>query len=218
MVSLIDVTIDRAELRAAARGDAAQAAAPGRAHAGAGPAPAHGLGDLAARSAARAVHGQGAPARCPARRRVERHASWPELDGDRLVALIEDAFDRPLAPGFRDRPFAAAYVADDYRGAAVVEATALRAVPVQVRGHHGRAGRGRRPRSVAGAGRGLAARCTGAAAPTTRSPPWYRDQCDGLHRFALAGTAWMALWRGLAPAEIPAAIDHCMTTPPDFTG
>jgi acetylglutamate synthase len=147
--------------------------------------------------------------------RVERRASWTELDGDRLIGLIEEAFGRPLAPGFRGREFAAAYVADDYRGAAIVESTALApylskfAVTTVARGE--------------GVGRDLWRALVAdwprlywrsrADNPIT---PWYRDQCDGLHRFELAGTPWMALWRGLAPAEIPAAIDHCMATPPDF--
>ena len=45
---------------------------------------------------------------------------------------------------------------------------------------------------------------------------WYREQCDGMARIQLAGEAWWVLWRGLAPLEIPTAIDHCATTPPDF--
>jgi acetylglutamate synthase len=148
--------------------------------------------------------------------KVERRASWGELDGDRLVALIEDAFGRPLAPGFRDRAFAAAYVADDYRGATIIDAPALApylskfAVTTVARGE--------------GVGsdlwRALVAdwpRLYWRSRADNPITPWYRDQCDGLHRFELAGTAWMALWRGLAPAEIPAAIEHCVTTPPDFT-
>jgi acetylglutamate kinase len=147
--------------------------------------------------------------------RVERRASWGELDGERLVALIEDAFGRPLAPGFRDRPFTAAYVADDYRGAAVVEATPLApylskfAVTTVARGE--------------GVGRDLWRplvadwpRLYWRSRADNPITSWYRDQCDGLHRFTVGGIAWVALWRGLAPSEIPAAIEHCMTTPPDF--
>lgn len=148
--------------------------------------------------------------------RVERHAGWPELDADRLVALIEDAFGRPLVAGFRDRPFAAAYVADDYRGGAVVETTQLApylskfAVTTVARGE--------------GVGRDLWRALVAdwprlywrsrADNPIT---PWYRDQCDGLHRVTIAGAPWVVLWRGLDPTEIPAAIAYCVSAPPDFT-
>ena len=50
---------------------------------------------------------------------------------------------------------------------------------------------------------------------------WYREHCDGLQRLAVptatGDTApWVVFWRGLAPDELPAAIAHCATTPPDF--
>jgi hypothetical protein len=35
-------------------------------------------------------------------------------------------------------------------------------------------------------------------------------------RFQLAGETWWALWRGLAPIEIPLAIEYCQASPPDF--
>jgi bifunctional N-acetylglutamate synthase/kinase len=148
--------------------------------------------------------------------RVERKATWSELDAPRMVAVIEEAFGRPLVPGFAGRPFAAAYVADDYRGAAIVDGTALApylskfAVTTVARGE----GVGRDLwRAIAADWPRLYWRSR-ADNPITS---WYREQCDGLHRFTLGKTAWVALWRGLAPAEIPAAIDYCMSTPPDFT-
>jgi hypothetical protein len=148
--------------------------------------------------------------------RVERHAGWATLDAARTLALIEEAFGRPLVAGFSDRAFAAAYVADDYRGAAIVEATALApylskfAVTTVARGE----GVGRDLwRALADDWPRLYWRSR-ADNPITS---WYREQCDGLHRFTVGATGWVALWRGLAPAEIPAAIDHCMTAPPDFS-
>ena len=45
---------------------------------------------------------------------------------------------------------------------------------------------------------------------------WYRENCDGMARFQLAGETWWALWRGLAPIEIPLAIEYCQASPPDF--
>jgi acetylglutamate kinase len=149
--------------------------------------------------------------------KVERHASWAALDADRLVALIEEAFGRPLVPGFKGRPFAAAYVADDYRGAAIVDDTVLGpylskfAVTTVARGE--------------GVGRDLW-RPLAADYPRlfwrsrTDNPitSWYREQCDGFQRIAIAGAPWVALWRGLPAAEVPAAIEYCATAPPDFLG
>jgi acetylglutamate kinase len=149
--------------------------------------------------------------------KVERYATWRDLDGDRLVALIEEAFGRPLVGDFRARPFVAAYVADDYRGAAVVTDTALGpylskfAVTTVARGE--------------GVGRDLWRPLTTdfprlywrsrADNPITA---WYRDQCDGLHRFVMGGEKWLVLWRGIDDAEIPAAIAYARDAPPDFHG
>ncbi|MEZ4368845.1 MAG: hypothetical protein R2939_21585 [Kofleriaceae bacterium] len=146
---------------------------------------------------------------------ISRATRWDDLDGDRLVALIEDAFGRRLAPGFRERPFHTAFVAGDYRGAALVVDTPLGpylskfAVTTMARGE--------------GVGRDLW-RALIAAYPKLfwRSradnpiTSWYREQCDGLQRLTAAGSPWVVLWRGLPPTELAAAIAHCLATPPDF--
>jgi acetylglutamate kinase len=147
--------------------------------------------------------------------RVERFAAWSDLDGDRLVALIEDAFGRRLVDDFRHRPFIAAYVADDYRGGAVVTDTALGpylskfAVTTVARGE--------------GVGRDLwrplvadFPRLFWRSRADNPITAWYRDQCDGLHRLELAGEKWLVMWRGVAADEIPAAIAHARTAPSDF--
>ena len=35
-------------------------------------------------------------------------------------------------------------------------------------------------------------------------------------RIAIADAPWWVLWRGLAPLEIPSAIQYCAGSPPDF--
>ena len=149
--------------------------------------------------------------------RVERHTTWHELDAPRMLALVEEAFGRRLAPGFAARPFAAAYVADDYRGAAIVTASTGALGPYLSKFAVTTVARGE------GVGRDLWRALVAdyphlfwrsrADNPITA---WYRDQCDGLHRFRTGGVDWVAMWRGLAPAEIPAAIEYCATTPTDF--
>jgi hypothetical protein len=147
--------------------------------------------------------------------RVTRYRSWIDLERERLVALVEEAFGRPLVPGFDARPLAAAYVADDYRGAALVTETSLApylskfAVTVVARGE--------------GVGRDLWRAMevdyprlywrSRAGNPITA---WYREHCDGMVRVRIAGSDWVVLWRGLEPREIADAVDYCRAQPPDF--
>ena len=109
------------------------------------------------------------------------------------------------------RPLRAVYVADDYRGAAIVTDTALApylskfAVTLEARGE----GVGRDLWRVMQAELPRLYWRSRAGNPITG---WYREQCDGMQR---AGD-WVVLWRGLDPGELPAAIAHCAALPPDF--
>ena len=147
--------------------------------------------------------------------KVTRYREWVEIERQRLVALVEEAFGRPLISGFEARPLAAAYIADDYRGAALVTETPLApylskfAVTVVARGE-----------GVGGdLWRAMAADYprlywrSRAANPITA---WYREQCDGLVRVKIGPTDWVVLWRGLEPREIADAVEYCRAQPPDF--
>jgi bifunctional N-acetylglutamate synthase/kinase len=148
--------------------------------------------------------------------RVVRHAGFTELDLDRLVALVEEAFGRPLLPSFSERPTLAIYLADDYRGAAIVTDAPLGpylskfAVDVGARGE--------------GIGRDLWRAMSGdyprlfwRSRPANPITAWYRENCDGLQRIQSRSGDWVVLWRGLAPSEIPDAIAYCRELPADFT-
>jgi len=146
---------------------------------------------------------------------VEAFSHWHELDRPRLISLVEEAFGKPLVSDFGSRPFLRAYVADDYRGAAIVTQTPLGpylskfAVTTVARGE--------------GVGRDLWRHLTGelpqlfwrsrADNPITS---WYREQCDGLQRITVQGQAWVVLWRGLSAEQLAAAIQYCQAAPPDF--
>ena len=146
---------------------------------------------------------------------ISRHDRGEGVDPARLVALVEEAFGRRLVTELHALPLRAVYVADDYRGAAVVTDTALApylskfAVNLEARGE--------------GVGRDLWAamqsdlpRLTWRSRAGNPITAWYRDQCDGFQRVRAHGTDWVVLWRGLAADEIPAAIAHCEATAPDF--
>ncbi|HTJ45112.1 MAG TPA: hypothetical protein VL463_23560 [Kofleriaceae bacterium] len=147
--------------------------------------------------------------------RVARYRRWDELDAPRLLALIEEAFGRPLAIDLRARPLETAYVADDYRGAAIITDTPLApylskfAVTTVARGE-----------GVGGdLWRALAAdhpRLFWRSRAGNPITAWYRDQADGLVRVTIDGAPWVVLWRGLEPREIPDAVAYCSASPADF--
>jgi bifunctional N-acetylglutamate synthase/kinase len=147
--------------------------------------------------------------------RVVRHDGFAGLSLDRLVALVEEAFGRPLVPDFAERPTLAIYLADDYRGAAIVTDAPLGpylskfAVDVGARGE----GIGR------DLWRAMAAdypRLFWRSRPANPITAWYRENCDGLQRISSRSGDWTVLWRGLAPSEIPDAIAYCRDLAPDF--
>ena len=139
---------------------------------------------------------------------IARHLAWSELDAGRLLALVEESFGRPLLPGFQDRPLLAAYVAGDYRGAAIVTPAPL--APYLSKFAVGTVSRGE------GVGRDLwramqhdFPRLFWRSRADNPITSWYRENCDGMVRIAIADAPWWVLWRGLAPLEIPSAIQYC---------
>lgn len=147
---------------------------------------------------------------------ITRHLAWDTVDPVRLRTVVEEAFGRALVPDFASRALLAAYVADDYRGAAIVTPAPL--APYLSKFAVGTVSRGE------GVGRDLW-RAMQADMPRLfwRSradnpiTSWYREHCDGMAKIVVADTPWWVLWRGLAPLEIPSAIQYCQAAPPDFT-
>jgi hypothetical protein len=139
------------------------------------------------------------------------HAGWDGVDRARLAALIETAFGRRLRPSFWDRLPERVLLAGDYRGAAVVELTpqgpylSKLAVGAAARGE----GIGRDLwRALAREYRTLTWRGR-AGNPIA---PWYQEQCDGMAKLG----AWHVYWRGLSPADIPAALAAASAAPVDL--
>ena len=146
---------------------------------------------------------------------ITRHLRWDSVDRTRLRALVEESFGRPLQADFEKKPMLAVYVADEFRGAAVVTPAPLApylskfAVTTVSRGE----GVGRDLWRAMAADMPRLFWRSRAANPITS---WYREQCDGMQRVTVGGEPWWVLWRGLAPLELPTAIDYCVTSPPDF--
>ncbi len=133
------------------------------------------------------------------------------VDCSRLQALIETAFGRTLIEDFFTRPIHALYLADDYRGIAIITDTPAGhyltkfAVDRQARGE--------------GVGhdlwRVLHTNCPQIFWRSRADNPlvaWYEQQCDGLIR----NDSWHVFWRGLRTEDIPRAIDYAHHAPIDF--
>jgi acetylglutamate kinase len=146
---------------------------------------------------------------------VTRFDRGEGIDPARLHALVEEAFGRRLVTDLLDRPTRAIYVADDYRGAAVVTDTQLApylskfAVTLEARGE--------------GVGRDLwrsmdadLPRLYWRSRAANPISAWYREQCEGAQRVRIDDTEWIVFWRGLAAAELPGAIAYATSSAPDF--
>ena len=155
------------------------------------------------------TRGAGTLIRCGAR--VHRIEKLSELDRDAFHQLLTSSFGREPLPTFYLREPQALYIADDYRGAAVIEERGLCAylskfaVDVGARG--------------AGIGGDLWRRLSAEyprllwrSRPENPINPWYQSQCDGLIR----REHWHIFWRGLQPAEISEAIVVAEEATEDF--
>ena len=142
---------------------------------------------------------------------IVRHESYATIDVPRLRALVEASFGKTLAPDYFERPMLAAYVDEQYRGAAIFEpgdaAAYLSKFSVEPQAQ--------------GEGMGLDlwqafSRDFQRFFWRTRHEnpvlPWYLGIADGMARRPL----WHVLWRGLEPERIPSAIAEAEAKPSDF--
>ncbi len=142
---------------------------------------------------------------------IHTRAGYADVDHARLNGLIESAFGRAPLEGFFEHPVSHVFLEETYRGAALVNQTELGgyltkfAVEREAQGE--------------GIGRDLWERMTAEypqvfwrARPHNPVNAWYTQQADGLCRFA----DWHVFWRGLLPAQIPAAIAHALAAPVDI--
>lgn len=149
--------------------------------------------------------------------RIESHPSIAAIDRERLKALLESAFARPMiegaiGPGGRlEAETERVYIEENYLGAALLSQT-----PVGV--YLSKFAVERRAQ-----GEGIGTDLWSVlvhnhpvffwrARPTNPITPWYAKQADGLVRFP----DWHVFWRGLPPEKIPAAIEYALAAPVDF--
>jgi len=143
--------------------------------------------------------------------RIDTRDGWAGVDPPRLRALFESAFGRTIRDDFFTRPITRTFVEESYRGAALIEETAVApyltkfAVERQAQGE----GLGSEIWS-------LVTRDYPAffwrSRPENPITGWYVKQCDGLARFP----RWHVFWRGLPTETIEPAIRCALAAESDF--
>jgi acetylglutamate kinase len=141
----------------------------------------------------------------------EFHPSYDGLDRERLSALLEATFGKPLRPEFLMRPPLGVYVEQAYRGAAIVSphATASFLTKFVVD----------RLAQGLGVGRDLWEAVTAdheklfwRSRPQNPISRWYESQCQGMVRTP----DWCVYFRGVEHNDIPRLIREALAAPVDF--
>ena len=142
---------------------------------------------------------------------IARREGFVAVDKERLRALLVSSFGRPPDEGFFSRPASEIYLADEYRGAAVLRATPLG--PYLTKFAVDREAQGE------GIGSDLWVRLVSEqptffwrTRPNNPIDAWYTKQCDGLARFV----DWHVYWKNLATEKIPEAISYSLAQPIDI--
>jgi acetylglutamate kinase len=143
--------------------------------------------------------------------RIDVAEGWGGVDRARVTALFESAFGRSLRPEFFDQPVARVFIEDGYRGAAVVQETAVAPYLSKFAVERSAQGEG-----IGGELWSLVTRDFPRVFWRSRAgnaiTPWYAKQCDGLARFS----EWHVFWRGLPIETIEPAIRFALAAPSDF--
>jgi N-acetyltransferase of N-acetylglutamate synthase len=143
--------------------------------------------------------------------RIDVHDGWNGVDQARLSALFASAFERPVRPEFFADPVARTFIEEGYRGAAIVQETAVAPYLTKFAVE--------RPAQGEGLGGELWSLVTRdyprvfwRSRAANAITPWYAKQCDGLIRFP----EWHVFWRGLPIETIDPAIRFALAAPNDF--
>ena len=143
---------------------------------------------------------------------VQRFRGLGGVDPERLNALVESAFGRPLRDDFWQRPIEHCFIADDYRGAALVADTAIGGYLSKFAIDQGARGEGI-GRDLWRALRELEGPLFWRSRADNPISAWYVEQCHGMARSG----PWQIFWRDLPITRISDAIVWARDAPVDFT-
>ena len=143
--------------------------------------------------------------------RIERHTDYSTIDLKRLRAMLESAFNKPLAPNFFARPVSRIYLEESYRGVAMVTEARLGAYMSKFAVERQAQGEGI-GKDVWTALIADYATVFWRSRITNPVNAWYTKQCDG----TLRTEPWQVFWRGVPLENIPEAIGYALEQPKDF--
>jgi hypothetical protein len=143
--------------------------------------------------------------------RIDARPGWYGVDPTKLRALFGSAFGRTIGDDFFTRKISRTFIEEHYRGAAVVEETAVAPYLTKFAVERQAQGEG-----IGGEIWSLVTRDYPAffwrSRPENAITAWYVKQCDGLARFP----GWHVFWRGLPVETIEPAIRAALAAPSDF--
>ncbi len=144
--------------------------------------------------------------------KIEKRASYAEVDVERMQRLITSAFGRPVVDTFFARDVLQLYVEQGYLGAAVLCATPLGAAYLTKFAVDREAQGEGIARDLWDAFAAEHPRVFWRARPNNAINEWYTKLADGLMRFP----EWIVFWKGLEPASVPEAISWALAQPVDL--
>lgn len=142
---------------------------------------------------------------------ISRTETYADVAQDRLRALLETSFCRPLVADFFQHPLTAAYFEPTYRAAAIIEPSPVAPVLSKFAVDPVAQGEGM-GRDIWQAFVREYPRFIWRARTNNPICSWYAWQCDGLVRQG----KWTVYWRGVDAADVPAVVTEMLGRPEDF--
>lgn len=142
---------------------------------------------------------------------IQRRFGFPDLDPQRLRALIASAFGRGPIDEFFERPVSRVYLEENYRGVAVMVDTPLGGYLTKFAVEREAQGEGL-GRDIWDAMAADYPTVFWRARPANPITEWYTKRCDGLARTA----DWTVYWKGLPNTRIAEAIEWTLARPVDM--
>lgn len=143
--------------------------------------------------------------------KIDVHATLEKIDRGRLTALFRSAFGREIRPDFFKQPMSRIFVEEGYRGAALVQETAVAPYLTKFAVERQAQGEG-----IGGELWSLVTRDFPSffwrSRPDNAIGAWYTKQCEGMARFP----EWHVFWRGLPIETIDPAIRFALAAPSDL--
>jgi GNAT superfamily N-acetyltransferase len=142
---------------------------------------------------------------------IHRHTSYESVDLPRLGSLLTATFGAPLESRFFDRPIEDLFVEEHYRGAAIIEPSAIASYLTKFAVEPIAQGEGM-GRDLWQAMLRHHSALFWRAHIENPAANWYSSLADGTMKCG----AWRVYWRGVAPSDVPHLIEDAIGRPVDL--